>query len=196
VVVAPTNGSRVQQRRANQKFAQSAKVHTGISRANTNSGRGNCDLSKSLAETFSPSKWSRQPDLNQRLRGTSSASWATRRCRGLRCGWGKRLSKRLPPPALQKLLFLLRVSDSSPLAWIGLPKSFFLKGLRQQVTTITTAEIASLLAKGWERSLDEAERQILQYKRKIFELRNSIKIIQEKIASGEPWPTATREQHS
>jgi hypothetical protein len=49
--------------------------------------------------------------------------------------------------------------------------------------------------KGWERSLNEAERQILQYQRKIFELRNSIKIIQEKIASGEPWPRLLRHDH-
>ena len=41
---------------------------------------------------------------------------------------------------------------------------------------------------GWQRALAEAERQINQYKQKIFELKNSVKIIQDKIAAGEPWP--------
>jgi hypothetical protein len=41
---------------------------------------------------------------------------------------------------------------------------------------------------GWQQALGEAERQIGQHKRKIFELTNSIKIMREKIAAGEPWP--------
>ncbi len=41
---------------------------------------------------------------------------------------------------------------------------------------------------GWKRALMEAERQITQYKHKIFELNGSVKIIKEKIAAGEPWP--------
>jgi len=40
----------------------------------------------------------------------------------------------------------------------------------------------------WRQALAEAERQINQYKRKILELNGSVKIIQEKTASGEPWP--------
>jgi hypothetical protein len=40
----------------------------------------------------------------------------------------------------------------------------------------------------WQRALAEAERQIGQYKRKIVELTNSVKIIRDKIAAGAPWP--------
>jgi len=40
----------------------------------------------------------------------------------------------------------------------------------------------------WQKALAEAERQISQYKRKIFEFNGSVKIIQDKIAAGEPWP--------
>jgi hypothetical protein len=41
---------------------------------------------------------------------------------------------------------------------------------------------------GWKRALDEAERQIIQYKRKIHELNRSATIMREKIAAREPWP--------
>jgi hypothetical protein len=49
-------------------------------------------------------------------------------------------------------------------------------------------------ARGWRRALEEAERQILEYKRKLYELNRSVKIMREKIASREVWPgdSATR----
>ena len=43
-------------------------------------------------------------------------------------------------------------------------------------------------SKGWKAALAEAERQIKQYKQKIHELNGSVRIMQEKIASGEDWP--------
>jgi chromosome segregation ATPase len=46
------------------------------------------------------------------------------------------------------------------------------------------------ISAGWKRALAEAERQIKQYKRKIHELNGSMKIMQETIASGEPYPGA------
>jgi len=45
----------------------------------------------------------------------------------------------------------------------------------------------------WHKALQEAERQISQYKRKIFELNSSVQIIQDKIAAGEPWPGEHRQ---
>jgi hypothetical protein len=54
---------------------------------------------------------------------------------------------------------------------------------------------------GWKRALGEAERQIALYKRKIHELNGSVRIMQEKIASGAPWPgqldgQKSEQQHS
>jgi len=49
---------------------------------------------------------------------------------------------------------------------------------------------------GWKRALIEAERQINEYKRKIHELNGSVKIMQEKIAAGEPWPGTQSADHS
>jgi len=49
---------------------------------------------------------------------------------------------------------------------------------------------------GWDRALAEAERQIKQYKLKIHELNGSIRIMQEKIASGEAWPMQSNNQKS
>lgn len=44
------------------------------------------------------------------------------------------------------------------------------------------------LQNGWERALAEAENQVKMRQRKIYELRKTITIFREKIASGEPWP--------
>jgi chromosome segregation ATPase len=54
---------------------------------------------------------------------------------------------------------------------------------------------------GWKRALAEAERQISQYKRKLHELNESVRIMQEKITSGAPWPgqldgQKSEQQHS
>jgi len=49
---------------------------------------------------------------------------------------------------------------------------------------------------GWKRALAEAERQINLYKRKIHALNGSMKIMQEKIAAGEPWPGTQSADHS
>lgn len=57
-------------------------------------------------------------------------------------------------------------------------------------------------ANGWAAAMIEAERQIVQYKRKIYELGESLKIMRTKIADGEPWPgtqsdaQTSTEQHS
>jgi hypothetical protein len=40
---------------------------------------------------------------------------------------------------------------------------------------------------GWGRAIVEAETQIQQYRKKIYELTNSVTIFRAKIASGEPW---------
>ena len=53
---------------------------------------------------------------------------------------------------------------------------------------VRTLDITPEMRGGWQQALGEAERQIGQHKRKIFELTNSIKIMREKIAAGEPWP--------
>jgi len=41
---------------------------------------------------------------------------------------------------------------------------------------------------GWGRAIVEAETQIQQYRKKIYELTKSVNIFRAKIASGEPWP--------
>lgn len=40
----------------------------------------------------------------------------------------------------------------------------------------------------WRKALEEAESQIITYKRKIYELNSAIRIMKEKISAGEPWP--------
>jgi len=47
---------------------------------------------------------------------------------------------------------------------------------------------------GWDRAIAEAERQIGLYKLKIHELNGSLRIMREKIASGEPWPGTTENE--
>jgi hypothetical protein len=46
---------------------------------------------------------------------------------------------------------------------------------------------------GWERALQEAERQILMHRRSIVQLRGSVEIFKRKIATGEPWPGQVQE---
>jgi hypothetical protein len=48
----------------------------------------------------------------------------------------------------------------------------------------------------WQAAIAEAERQIAEYKRKVLQLRDSIKISRRKIAAGEPWPGEQVEDHS